>query len=194
MRRSGHEKNVDHTISNIKNYLGERNAQASRLIWLAIIKAKPEAATACFRPNKQKQLRKAESTLVHLLKTHEWIPTKTGEFKKPAAMSRNELLKQFPYDDQNGLLTAIGLGEEEKKRSEEYKARDDEAKKLGWKSAEDLEKVGELIRSGRLSVKEIESLASQKENLYSPNSLPRIRNVGTSIDVRRRSMPPAKNL
>lgn len=59
------------------------------------------------------------------------------------------LAKEFPYDERNGLLTAIGFEERAKETSEEFKARDADAKKLGFESGRELEEAIELLRAKR---------------------------------------------
>lgn len=59
------------------------------------------------------------------------------------------LCKEFPYDDRNGLLTAIGFEEGAKEASEEFKARDADAKKFGFGSAKELQEALELLKAKR---------------------------------------------
>jgi hypothetical protein len=47
-------------------------------------------------------------------------------------MTRDDLRTDFPYDDRNGLLTAIGFGERAKKLTEEYVSQNHEAQKNGF--------------------------------------------------------------
>jgi hypothetical protein len=73
----------DFSISGIDKYVSSQSVSASRLIWNALISAKPESAMARFRPNRQYPTREAPSQLVCHLKKQAWIPAKTGGFRSP---------------------------------------------------------------------------------------------------------------
>ena len=141
--------NADWTIEDLGDYLSEQHRVASRLIWMAILQADRKIATAKYRPNQQHDLQTAESQLVQHLKSCAWIPDQSGTFQRPQDMTRDMLPKEFPYDDRNGLLTAIGFGEKSKETTAEFKARDAEAKKLGFESATEIEEALELLRAKR---------------------------------------------
>jgi hypothetical protein len=140
--------NRDYTINKLTDYLNFNSELISRLVWNTLIKADREAAVACFRPNKQYETREAESQLVAHLKQYAWIPDKQGQFRKPQDLTRDDLRDDFPYNDRNGLLTAIGFGENAKQRSEEYQARSHNAQKLGFASVEEAEQFAKLKREG----------------------------------------------
>lgn len=138
----------DYTIANIKMYLSAASEEASQLIWCAILKADKRCAQARYRPNQQYTIREAESQLVHDLKSCRWIPSVDGTFHAPASITREELPSNFPFDDRNGLLTAIGLGAEARKRSQEYGARNDTARTLGFDSADEIDEFLALKKAG----------------------------------------------
>ena len=125
----------DYSISSIEEYLEAQSIPASRLIWDALIHANRKTATARFRPNRQHQIREADSTLIYHLKEHAWIPDIQGEFRKPQDLARDNLRNDFPYDDQNGLLTAIGFGEEARRHTEAYRESNAQAEKNGFRNA-----------------------------------------------------------
>jgi hypothetical protein len=136
----------DFTIDALDKYLVVRSVNASRLIWLALVKADSKTALARFRPNQEYVTRTADSQLVHHLKTNAWIPGKDGVFRKPQDMTRDDLRTDFPYDDRNGLLTAIGFGERAKKLTEEYVSQNHEAQKMGFESADEAQKMAQLAQ------------------------------------------------
>jgi len=140
--------NEDYSISYIDKYLDMKSVSASCLLWDALIHASSKSAKARCRPNQQYPIREVESQLVYHLKRHAWIPDKSGDFKKPQDMTKDDLRIDFPYDDRNGLLTAIGVGENAKKQCEEYKARDQSAKDNGFDSAEELAKWLKVKEAG----------------------------------------------
>ena len=141
--------NVDWTIQNIEEYCEAGNQTASCMIWMALLRANREVSEAKYRPNQQRDLEKAESQLVQQLKSCAWIPDLHGVFREPQDMTRDMLPTEFPYDDRNGLLTAIGFEETAKEASEEFKARDADAKKLGFGSATELEEALDLLKAKR---------------------------------------------
>ena len=87
---------------------------ASQLIWQAVIRAEHCVIKAYYRPNQAYPTYEGDSQLVHYLKSFAWVPDKSGEFRRPQNMTRDELRTDFLYDDRNGLLTAIGFGEQAK--------------------------------------------------------------------------------
>lgn len=141
--------NIDWIIQDIKKYLGNIHSSASRMIWQALLQTCREAALAKYRPNQRREIETAESQLVQQLKSCAWIPDKLGAFHKPQDMTLDMLPKDLPYDDRNGLLTAIGFGEKVKESSEEFKARDADAKKLGFESAAQIKEALDLLKAKR---------------------------------------------
>lgn len=139
--------NSDWVIKDLENYLSTQRQAASRLVWMAIIKADKEIATAQYCPNQRHALQSAESQIVQLLRAYAWIPDLSGGFKKPEDMTKELLPRDFPYDDRNGLLTAIGFGERAKETSAEFKAREADAKKLGFESVSEMEEAKALLRA-----------------------------------------------
>lgn len=157
----------DFSIPAIDKYLSEDSVSASRLIWNALRHADKECAKACFRPNRQYQTREADSQLVCHLKNHAWIPDKSGEFRRPGDMTKEGLRTDFPYDDRNDLLTAIGFGENAKKRSEEYQSRNRDAQKLGFSSAEEAEQFSKLKQEG-ITPAELRTFLAQRKQTEQP--------------------------
>lgn len=149
VRRTETQINQDYTISDLDKYIGTQTIWASRLIWNALVHAGPECAQARYRPNQQYPTRVAESFLVYQLKRHAWIPDKSGVFRKPEDMTKDDLRTDFPYDDRNGLLTAIGFGERARKRQADYSLRNRQAQSIGFASLDEAHKmaqVAELLR------------------------------------------------
>ena len=136
----------DYSILYLEDYLALNSKSAARLIWDALIHAGPESATARYSPNQKYLPQEMTSQLVHYLKKHAWIPGKHGEFRTPQEMTREELCTNYPYDDRNGLLTAIGFGENAKKSSEEYSRKNHVAENMGFESADEAEKMVKLAK------------------------------------------------
>ncbi|MGQ0793412.1 MAG: sacsin N-terminal ATP-binding-like domain-containing protein [Deltaproteobacteria bacterium] len=144
-----HCTDEDYTIPNLEQYLMAESVTASRLVWNALIKAETRHAKARYRLNSKYSIREADSQLVcHLKGRAEWIPNKSGEFCGAQDMTKDSLRTDFPYDDRNGLLTAIGFAERAKKRSEEYVRKDAWAEENGFGSAEELDKWRQVREAG----------------------------------------------
>jgi hypothetical protein len=150
--------NEDYTIKGLLNYLQNPSIALSRMIWKCIISAQSKCAKARYRPNQQYPIREADSYLVYHLRINAWIPDKDGNFEKPEDISRTELRKDFVYDDNNGLLTAIGFEGQEKKRNSEYHLKDKAAKAAGFDSVEEQEKfikIKEICKEKGISPDEV---------------------------------------
>lgn len=158
----------DYTITFIEEYISAKSVLASRLLWNALIGAAPKVATARFRTNQKYDIRTAESQLVSALRKHAWIPGKTGDFFKPEEITQADLRTDFPYDDRNGLLTAIGFGEQAKKQSVKYQAKNDAAKEIGFHSAEEAEEIAKLVHEMGITPEKLRSLASQHQRVSQP--------------------------
>ncbi len=151
----------DYSIAMLESYLNLQSIHASRLVWHALIRADQKVSKARYRPNQQYRTREVDSQLVCHLKSHAWIPDTSGVFRKPQDMTKESLPTDFPYDDRNGLLTAIGFGENAKKRTEEYKLRNRDAQHMGFESVEVAEEIARLLKGG-VTLEKIRTLASQR--------------------------------
>lgn len=109
--------------------LSRKNIYLSMLIWKCMCNASPDVLNAIYKTSYTEK--NDSSYLVKQLKAASWIPDKNRKFRKPAEMIRSMLHKDFLYDDKNGWLTAIGFGENEKKKTEEYKNFKSAFKKMG---------------------------------------------------------------
>ncbi len=138
--------NVDYSISGLDSYLKTKSIAASRLVWQAIIGAAAEVSKARYSPNRQHQIRQYDSQLVYYLKKTAWIPDISGTFCMPQDIEMRELRNDFPYDDKNGLLSAIGFGTCAKEQNEEKKAKNELAQSLDFQSSEEAEKAAKLVK------------------------------------------------
>lgn len=185
----------DYSISGIKQYLAAQSVPASRLIWDALTRADRRSARARFRPNQQYSIRESRSQLVCHLMRLPWIPDKTETFRKPEDMTKDDLRTDFPYDDRNGLLTAIGFGERAKKRSEKYQARNDVAKEMGFGSAEEAEELAKLVSETGVTPGELRSLVSQRQRASQPEeSVPNPERRRKGVLERRDNAPTKESV
>lgn len=133
--------NKDYLIEFLDKYIDFKSVSASKAIWHCLLSATSEVSKAEYRPNRQHSVKKVDSQLIYYLKNNAWIPDKSGEFRNPQDMTRDDLRIDFPYDDRNGLLTAIGFGEKSKQATSEYQERDKFAKESGLDSADELDRI-----------------------------------------------------
>jgi hypothetical protein len=157
--------NEDYSIDNLDRYLKLQTISASRLVWQALVEADSRVSKARYRPNQEYLTQEIDSQLIYHLKNCKWIPDKSGAFYKAKDMTRDDLRTDFPYDDRNGLLTAIGFGGRANELSEEYISQNYEAKKMGFESADEALKLAQLARLIRDSGHSLDSLLDQ----YRPN-------------------------
>lgn len=121
----------DYKIEGIEGHLGKKDYGVSLLVWKTLSKTDPNYLMAKYRPNRKYDIRIKPSTLVHQLKSIDWIPDKNGDFHSPEHITKDRLPKDFTYDDRNGWLTSIGFGENVKKLEETYKQNQEMAIQLG---------------------------------------------------------------
>lgn len=165
--REGNTTDVDYTIDNMEKYLSAESTPASSLLWNALLEATEKCASAQYAPNSKYRPRHDDSWLVIQLRKNVWIPDKSGKFRSPQEMTQDDLRTDFPFDDRNGLLTAIGFGEKARQQSEEYRANNQAAKTFGIPSADIAEEIGGYFKAG-LSMDAIRGLASTLTPLQQP--------------------------
>ena len=140
--------NEDFTIEGLNNYIKSSSVALARTIWNCIIKAESKCTKARYRPNQQYLIREIDSMLVCELKKSAWIPDKHGNFRKPEEICVKDLRDDFVFNDSNGFLTAIGFGDQEKKRSSAYHEKNKAAREAGFDNAEEQEKWIKLKELG----------------------------------------------
>lgn len=128
----------DWLIPDLEKLLKVPSEALSRLVWKTLCEAQPIVLKAYYRPNQQYELREASSSLVILLSKCSWVPQQNGEFVRPSAASRKLLPKGFPFDEGYEWLRAVGFGEEEHRKSEEYRRKRSVAAELGFADEEAL--------------------------------------------------------
>ena len=119
-------------------YVGVLDLTAQRIeislaVWKALCHAEEKVLRAFYYPNNKNahEQKRSSSFLVNQLKSCAWIPDKNGRFHSPADITEESLQSNFPFDNRNGWLDAIGFGESAKKQSAEYKKREEQASSLG---------------------------------------------------------------
>jgi len=161
VRRTYTEIDNDWTVDGIDGFVRNPSIESSRLIWSAIIRADAKCALARFRPNQQYVIHEADSQLVCFLKGSEWIPDVDGVFHKPQDMARTSLRPDFPYDNRNGMLSAIGFEENIQRLTEEYKQREQAARDLGFEDLDAAAVVAKAMDDAGLDAKDAAALIRQ---------------------------------
>lgn len=146
----------------------------SRAIWSVMCGTDPKVLVARYMPNEKRrnEEKRKSSFLVDYLADNSWVPDKDGNFLQPAEVTRQTLHLGFKFDDRNGWLTAIGFGENTRKRSEEYQSRNRDAQKLGFSSADEAEEFAKLKKEGLTPAVIRTSLIQRKQTDQPTQSVP----------------------
>lgn len=187
--------NSDFFIPDLEDLLESPTLQLSRLIWNTLCNQLDDRNVweARYRKNaSSKDLRRAESQLVHQLSMSKWVPQKASAssqideslaFVRPALASAEllPLLEEgFPFNPSWPWLEKIDFGTE----TERHLGISKMAKEYGFSSEDQLERAMKLARQIDRSPlriqQEIEQLLAEQEN---PIDLPQ----HNSIDQERRS-------
>jgi len=158
-----------------KLFLDRNNINLSRAVWMTMCRAESECFEAIYLPNASNKLRekKDSSYLIKQLRQASWVPDIQGTFKKPTDISEPDLPHNFPPDNSNGWLTAIGFGENIRRSTEEYQIQADLVKDIGFSSVEEAREIADLLRVSGMSVEEFGSLTSKNFKAPQPeNSVP----------------------
>lgn len=139
LRRNTHTGiNEDWGIPKFEELLKNRSEKLSQLIWHTLCHAGSHILKARYSPNRQYEVIEKPSSLVLLLKRLPWVPQQNGGFVHPSAASRALLPRGFPFDEGYEWLRAVGFGEEEWSKSEEYRRKRSAAAELGFENEEAL--------------------------------------------------------
>ncbi|MBA3285122.1 MAG: HNH endonuclease, partial [Nitrosopumilus sp.] len=154
--------NEDYKIKNLEDLLSEKKCEVSQLVWETVSKAGRNVLIARYSPNSRYQTQLAPSQLIHTLKQFAWIPDKEGNFHKPENITREMLPDNFPFNNGNGWLEAIGVGTQaQKNKIDEQEKAERAAKELGL-SVEEAERAIEYAKLPAEERKEFEEFRQQK--------------------------------
>lgn len=157
---------VDYNIDSLPKYIKAESRVISSLIWHAVIKADKRVAKAKYSPNQSHTPREADSQLIYHLKGNPWIPDKEGVFRTPQEMSRDDLRDDFPYINNNGLLTVIGFGKNALERSEEFQSKNQHAQDIGFADMDEANHMVELANILRKNSKNPKELLEKVKAEY----------------------------
>jgi hypothetical protein len=111
-------KGLDKILENKDN-----RHEISKLLWDLLSTTDIKHFSAVYRMNSEYPAVYADSQLTYKLKIFEWIPDKSGDFYKPADISKEMLHPDFVDEKSNGWLERIGFGDAVTEKLEEENAR-----------------------------------------------------------------------
>ena len=158
-------------------YIGELDLKIHKIelslaVWKTLCRVEEEKLSAFYLPNdanRDKQ-RRESSFLVNQLKSCRWIPDKDGRFWLPSDVTKESLHEDFPYNNHNGWLDAIGFGENAKKQSADHIALTRNAREMGFDNVDDVKKWAEIAKMGISPDEFLSKLMSSPEFPTSPVS------------------------
>ena len=153
----------DYVIPKIDKLLQAPDKKLSKLVWRTMSSLQEKYLTATYQKNQSHGHHKADSQLIHHLRTAEWVPEKKTEsisFVKPRDASIECLPKGFPYDAGQKWLEAIEFGKVKREREEqenlekqretsEFQQREEAARALNFESSEEAQEAKELLEFKR---------------------------------------------
>ena len=154
VRRADTGEDRDYTIPEFQILLNAPSIDKSRLVWLTMRSLPEQHLKARYRMNQSYEAHEADSTLVHELRSTKWVPQKDGDsiaFVRPCDASRNLLPKEgfswpkgHPHDAGEKWLDTIEFGKAANAQKAENIHRDQQAKNLGFDSADEAKKHAEF--------------------------------------------------
>lgn len=157
----GYSSNIDYTVQGLNKLLETPTIELSRLVWRTMDSSNEKYFYAIYKKSDKGGSRHAHSQLTHFLRKSAWVPQKNGKFVQPCDAFRDQLPKGFPFDEGKEWLEAIKFGPTVKKRSEEDGVRDQQAKQMGFASADDAKKMVEVANLCKQQGKSLDDLISQ---------------------------------
>ena len=148
----------DYVIPHLSDLLSTPNLDLSRLVWRRLISVQPAWLKATYQT---KYSASADSSLVHDLRSAEWVPQTNGTFVSPANALVELLPEGFSYDAGDEGLKAIHFGAEAARQSEEQHEKEDIAKTAGFADANAMERAKRVAEL--MSAEEMERLIAERE-------------------------------
>lgn len=139
--------NHDYTIEGINNLLVRPSLAISQLIWRTLVSTpkSPNYLVAIYQKNEKGGAYKADSQLVHHLRSAAWVPQSGGRFVRPAEADHDLLPEGFAYDPGWQWLKALHFGQDEVKRVENHKQRQNVARLMGLEDVESLDHAKRFV-------------------------------------------------
>ena len=151
--------------------------ESSKLIWKTMNNCDEQQLMARFRNNSNYNTKEASSSLVHMLRRAKWVPQRNGEiyeFVQPRDAIAENLPEGFDYQTGYQWLQAIEFGKrveerqeteilEKQRQSQEYKSKEQAAKKFGFDSPEEAEEMAKLKKENPEEFRRFKESAARKE-------------------------------
>jgi hypothetical protein len=170
-QRHDHYKRVerDFDIPEFEILLQHPDTSRSRLVWKTMATSvSKEHFQATYQRNNNSEEKHANSILIHRLRVAAWVPQENGRFVTPSKARARELPAGFSFDPGQDWLKAIGFGDDEKRHSEEYQARDSIAREAGLSSGEELAAYLDAIKESGLTPEQIRAVGKQQKKISQP--------------------------
>lgn len=162
--RWGNATDVDWVIPDLGRLLAEPSVAVSLCIWRSLQALERTRFVAKFRHAESYPVREKPASFVYLLKSEAWIPSSSGEFRKPEDIVESELPPEFDATDRTGWLDLIGLGTGVRRKADEYQEKRQAAIRAGIPDdfAEQFQELSEdqkrcVIEAGLRQLETIES-------------------------------------
>lgn len=142
----------DYEIRYLEQYLSKKNKHLNRFIWKYL--TGPNGWRYSFshetkKINRNYSSRTEDSSILKAVKNTAWIEDCNGKLCLPTKVSEGTLADGWSVREDNGFLSAINFGEEQRKKEEEIKqkqelerlqleSKQEAAETLGFSSAEDV--------------------------------------------------------
>ncbi len=133
--REGNKIEEDYVIEGFENLMNKITKSNSFLVWDLMVRNQKNfrILEARYRPSQNRMLMKGKSSLVHALKKHTWILTKSLNFVSPQNASVDTIHDMYEIDEKWQWLKAIEFGLNTQKKKEEEQQKQELVKALGLK-------------------------------------------------------------
>jgi hypothetical protein len=133
----------DFVIPGLEEILSSPSIGISSLVWSKMMSMGHQQGhlRAQYQKSDRWGAHYADSQLVHILRSAEWVPQANGVFVRPANASRDLLPEGFAFDHGWPWLKAIRFGEQERQRTEEEQKIQATANQLGFADRHALERA-----------------------------------------------------
>jgi hypothetical protein len=164
-RYMGTGRNEDYDIPYLADFLKFPSISKVKCVW-RMMKNVPQKYLYAHYGWSASRCAKANSTLVHILRSTEWVPQQTNdgkiEFVQPCTASAAKLpvSEGFEYQEWWPWLKAVEFGKIIDMQTEEYKRKYAEVKELGFNSLEEAETMAKMRNE------DPEGYNTWKENFY----------------------------
>ncbi len=125
----------DYIIPKLVEMLQSHKLEVLQLVWKTLCEDGKDCLKAQYRPNPTHQIHTVPSQLVCKLRDYQWVPQTCDDgsvdLVLPSDAVQERLPDDFPFNNQNGWLAAIGFGDNQRKSTEEYQKKEAVLKNIG---------------------------------------------------------------